>query len=530
MPLPGPLRRPDRGLYRNPIPISPAFCRRGAPRTAAFLLPDFALLPARAPRSPGIRIDLRPVSWYNYGTYTKQAHSAPEQDGETVANIDIAAFIDQCGIRKARFGGLEPDDVRQALLALSSEYEKRLTRAEERAQQLAQENAGLEKHCQALTARNRMLTDQNVSLAGSSDNYSRQRQELSGQVSTLREKNRSLSDQNAVLTLKNADLTRENRRLQEQADQAQAALKVKGRELDEAKQSLEASRQKLMSDTQAKADEILRQAREEARKTAQQAESDAAAIARTARDQARVQAQELIDAAASEANEIQNIHQLRLNNLKAEIAQMDQRRTELLDYLKHMADVLTRAGQEAVDTAPGAAADTEPPAEELDLHPVEAPEVQLDFSEKAIAKAAAELAAEEPPEPEPQLTEPRHAEPAGEPLPEPETERTRPGFTLVEDDEEEDAPAHEVPGAIFSQPILRQEQEPVLDEQPPSRGPRRPVMPVLTDDDEEEDDDLLPEEDEEESPTADTSRPVSRRRLQALRALRALRRRSQGKA
>ena len=81
-----------------------------------------------------------------------------------------------------------PADVRQAMLALSSEYEKRLTRAEERAQQLAQENAGLEKHCQALTARNRMLTDQNVSLAGSSDSYSRQRQELSGQVSTLREK------------------------------------------------------------------------------------------------------------------------------------------------------------------------------------------------------------------------------------------------------------------------------------------------------------------------------------------------------
>ena len=87
-----------------------------------------------------------------------------------------------------------------------------------------------------------LLTDQNVSLAGSSDSYSRQRQELSGQVSTLREKNRSLTDQNAVLTLKNADLTRENRRLQEQADQAQAALKVKGRELDEAKQSLDASR------------------------------------------------------------------------------------------------------------------------------------------------------------------------------------------------------------------------------------------------------------------------------------------------
>lgn len=445
-----------------------------------------------------------------------------------MANIDIAAFIEQCGIRKARFGGLEPDDVRQAMLALSSEYEKRLTRAEERAQQLAQENAGLEKHCQALTARNRMLTDQNVSLAGSSDSYSRQRQELSGQVSTLREKNRSLTDQNAVLTLKNADLTRENRRLQEQADQAQAALKVKGRELDEAKQSLDASRQKLMSEAQAKADELVRQARDEAEKTARKAESDAAAIARTARDQARVQAQELIDAAASEANEIQNIHQLRLNNLKAEIAQMDQRRTEMVDYLKHMAEILTQAGQEAVDKAPGLP-QTDTPAEELDLSPVEAPEVQLDFSERAIAKAAAELAAEVPPEPEP-TPEPLHAEPAGEPLPEPEVEPSRPGFTLVE--EPEDAPTHEVPGAIFSQPILRQEQEPVLDEQPPSRGPRRPVMPVLTDDEEEEDD-LPPEDEPEEEPAAfarpePAQKPVSRRRLQALRALRALHRRGLG--
>ena len=74
--------------------------------------------------------------------------------------------------------------------------------------------------------------------------------------------------------------------------------------------------------------------------TARQAQTDAEAIARAAREQARQQAQELVDAAAAEANEIQNIHQLRLNSLKAEIAHMDARRTELADYLKHMAEVL----------------------------------------------------------------------------------------------------------------------------------------------------------------------------------------------
>ena len=45
--------------------------------------------------------------------------------------------------------------------------------------------------------------------------------------------------------------------------------------------------------------------------TARQAQTDAGAIARAAREQARQQAQELVDAAAAEANEIQNIHQLR---------------------------------------------------------------------------------------------------------------------------------------------------------------------------------------------------------------------------
>ena len=40
-----------------------------------------------------------------------------------------------------------------------------------------------------------------------------------------------------------------------------------------------------------------------------------------------------MDAAAAEANEIQNAHQLRLNNLRAEVREMEAQRAALIDYL-----------------------------------------------------------------------------------------------------------------------------------------------------------------------------------------------------
>ena len=446
--------------------------------------------------------------------------------------------MEQCGIRKARFGGLEPEDVRQAMLALSSEYEKRLSRAEDRARQLQQENAGLEKHCQALTARNRVLTDQNVTLAGSSDNYSRQRQELSSQVSSLQEKNRSLADKNAVYRLKNADLARENQRLQQQAQQARDLLTVKGRALDEEKAALDADRQNRIDQAKAQAETILQDARKKADGMVQKAQSEVDAISRAARDQARRQAQELVDAAAAEANEIQNIHQLRLNSLKGEIAAMDARRTELVDYLKHMADVLLNAEQEAKDKAPAPLPDEAKDTPLEELQPVQAPEVHLDLSETAIAKAAAELAAETPPAPDTPPVDPNHAEPSGEPLPEPENKPGRHSFTLVSEEAgfspagaDFEKPAHEVPGAIFSQPILRQVQEPVLNEAPPTADPRTPVMPVLDDDE----DDLAEEEPAPAQPApaltdAPAGRRQSRRRALALHALRKLHRRAAGRS
>ena len=36
-----------------------------------------------------------------------------------MATIDINQYIEQSGMRKARFGGYEPDDVRQAMLEMN---------------------------------------------------------------------------------------------------------------------------------------------------------------------------------------------------------------------------------------------------------------------------------------------------------------------------------------------------------------------------------------------------------------------------
>ena len=43
--------------------------------------------------------------------------------------IDIDNYIEQSGMRKARFGGYEPDDVRQAMRELCADYEQHLAAA-----------------------------------------------------------------------------------------------------------------------------------------------------------------------------------------------------------------------------------------------------------------------------------------------------------------------------------------------------------------------------------------------------------------
>ena len=70
-----------------------------------------------------------------------------------MANIDVNQYMEQCGVRKARFGGYEPEDVRQALRALCSDYEQALARAAAENRAARQESDALRRRCWAKTRR-----------------------------------------------------------------------------------------------------------------------------------------------------------------------------------------------------------------------------------------------------------------------------------------------------------------------------------------------------------------------------------------
>ena len=81
-----------------------------------------------------------------------------------MATIDINQYIEQSGMRKARFGGYEPDDVRQAMLDLCSDYEQRLNTAAQQVRGAQQEAEALRRRCQTLIGQNQNLATQNASL------------------------------------------------------------------------------------------------------------------------------------------------------------------------------------------------------------------------------------------------------------------------------------------------------------------------------------------------------------------------------
>ena len=73
-----------------------------------------------------------------------------------MATIDINQYIEQSGMRKARFGGYEPDDVRQAMLDLCSDYEQRLNTAAQQVRGAQQEAEALRRRCRRSLARTRI--------------------------------------------------------------------------------------------------------------------------------------------------------------------------------------------------------------------------------------------------------------------------------------------------------------------------------------------------------------------------------------
>ena len=83
--------------------------------------------------------------------------------------IDIDNYIEQSGMRKARFGGYEPEDVHQAMEDLCADYEQHLTAMTSELRTLRQENDALRRHAQGLVMQNQTLSTQNATLAGQVD-------------------------------------------------------------------------------------------------------------------------------------------------------------------------------------------------------------------------------------------------------------------------------------------------------------------------------------------------------------------------
>lgn len=436
-----------------------------------------------------------------------------------MAKIDVNQYMEQCGVRKARFGGYEPDDVRQALRALCSDYEQSLSKAKAETNAARQESEALRRRCQTLLGQNQNLAAQNATLAGQADKISRRQDDLETRYSKVQERNHSLTDQVAVLRLKNGDLTRENKELTDRAEEAEAALRIKGRAHDEARKQVLAEKEQVLAEARAEADKIRQQAREDADALLKETNRKAEAIDQLAREQAINQARKMVQAATDETREIQNAHRLRLQDLKSRIAAMEQQREKLMDFFSEMIGELQEAQDYARQNTPVASYDEE--ITEVSAEPT------LDLSAKTVEAAAAALPEDPIPTEElsdtavncvvaPGLDEEEPAPPRTvELVPEEETIPSAEYFDTEPQQQPSDPPEIEVPGAIFSYPILRQEGEPILDEEPPMHGPHAPVMPDLSTTEEEGDSGdihIIPEKKPEDNP----------RRKKAVAALRSL--------
>ena len=304
-----------------------------------------------------------------------------------MATIDINQYIEQSGMRKARFGGYEPDDVRQAMLDLCSDYEQRLNTAAQQVRGAQQEAEALRRRCQTLIGQNQNLATQNASLAGKADRIARMQSDMETRYSKVQERNHSLTDQVAMLRLKNTDLELKNKELTERAENADAALRIKGREHDQAKQQVLAERDSVVAGAQKEAARIRSQAREEADQLLKDTNLKAEAIDQLAREQAIGQARKMVQAATEETREIQNAHRLRLQDLQSRIDAMEQQRAKLMDFLAKMIAELQETQDYAQQNTPQPMENketTEPSAEP-----------QLDLSPTAVDAAASALRTED---------------------------------------------------------------------------------------------------------------------------------------
>ena len=247
--------------------------------------------------------------------------------------IDVNDYLEKSAMRKARFGGYEPDDVRRAMRELFAAYEQALVDAEKQQQESRAESDALRRRCQTLLGQVQSLTAQNATLAAKADKLNGEQIDWETRYNKVQERNHSLSDQVAVLRLKNNDLVRENSELAEQAADAAAALRIKGRAHDDARKQLEEDRNSIIAGAHYDGDVIRREAKAEADSVLLHADAKAKAIEKLAREQAAQEASKLVQAAADEAREIQNAHRLRLEDLKRCVAEMEEKRTAALDIM-----------------------------------------------------------------------------------------------------------------------------------------------------------------------------------------------------
>ena len=443
--------------------------------------------------------------------------------------IDVNDYLEKSAMRKARFGGYEPDDVRRAMRELCAAYEQALADAEKQQQESRAESDALRRRCQTLLGQAQSLTAQNATLAAKADKLNGEQIDWETRYNKVQERNHSLSDQVAVLRLKNNDLVRENSELAEKAADAAAALRIKGRAHDDARKQLEEDRNSIIAGAHYDGDVIRREAKAEADSVLQHADAKAKAIEKLAREQAAQEASKLVQAATDEAREIQNAHRLRLEDLKRCVTEMEEKRTAALDIMAKLVGEL----QEVQDFA---RRNNVPLPEQTEIPEVAAlPEFTL--PEDKIDSEAEKLYEQEHPAPTPAAETPDEPEPPAEkdpaPLPAADAEPpeqqpvvkpvVRPVIRPVAASADRDAAPKkekvEIPGAIFSYPIVHPEEETKLgDETPPAAAPLAPVMPDLLDEDGDElgrDSDIYLIPDKKNKPD-----PRRRKAIIAMRSLR----------
>ena len=200
----------------------------------------------------------------------------------------------------------------------------------------------------------------------------------------------------------------------------------------------------------------------------------AEAIDQLAREQAVAQARKMVQSATDETREIQNAHRLRLQDLKSRISEMEKTRGEMMDYLAKMIEELQKRRSTPARTPRWCPIRRSWPRRMPNRGWICRPT-------RSMQRHLRCAAARKPPAEEPPAPDANRVVAPGLDDEEPRTNTVvtpSPDYFDTTPNPPEPGDAHEeveIPGAIFSYPILRQQGEPILDEgTPPPPTPHRP--------------------------------------------------------